>query len=297
MMVDNNKAFHITINTLLIILSLGCLLPFILLLMSSFTEESVLVREGYSFIPRGFSLAAYKYIFSSSGKILRGYGVTILITVVGTALSIFLTLLMAYPLSRKELPGKNIISFFIFFTMLFNGGLVPSYMMWSGTFQIKDTIWALLVPGLLMNAFYVIMMRSYFSTNIPDVLVEAARIDGANEFKILFSVVLPMAVPMIATLALLIGLGYWNDWQNGLYYITSRTELYSIQNILNRMLQDAQFLTSGQAGSNAAELAKNLPSVGIKMAVAVVAILPIMVIYPSMQKYLVKGITIGAVKG
>lgn len=296
-MVDNNKAFHITINTLLIILSLGCLLPFILLLMSSFTEESVLVREGYSFIPRGFSLAAYKYIFSSSGKILRGYGVTILITVVGTALSIFLTLLMAYPLSRKELPGKNIISFFIFFTMLFNGGLVPSYMMWSGTFQIKDTIWALLVPGLLMNAFYVIMMRSYFSTNIPDVLVEAARIDGANEFKILFSVVLPMAVPMIATLALLIGLGYWNDWQNGLYYITSRTELYSIQNILNRMLQDAQFLTSGQAGSNAAELAKNLPSVGIKMAVAVVAILPIMVIYPSMQKYLVKGITIGAVKG
>lgn len=296
-MVDNNKAFHITINTIMIILSLCCLLPFALLLMSSFTEESVLVREGYSFFPRGFSLAAYKYIFSGSGKILRGYGVTIFITAVGTSLSILLTLLMAYPLSRKELPGKNIISFFIFFTMLFNGGLVPSYMMWSGTFHIKDTIWALLVPGLLMNAFYVIMMRSYFSANIPDALVEAARIDGANEFKILFSVVLPMAVPMIATLALLIGLGYWNDWQNGLYYITSRTELYSIQNILNRMLQDAQFLTSGQAGSNASELARNLPSVGIKMAVAVVGILPIMVIYPFIQKYLVKGITIGAVKG
>jgi len=127
--------------------------------------------------------------------------------------------------------------------------------------------------------------------------IEAVRIDGANEFTILFSVAFPMTVSMIATLGLLVGLGYWNDWQNGLYYITSRTELYSVQNILNRMLQDAQFIASGQAGGNASEIARNMPSVGIKMAIAVAGIVPIFAIYPFIQKYLVKGITIGAIKG
>jgi putative aldouronate transport system permease protein len=296
-MVDNNKGFHLTINAIMLVLSLFCLLPFLLLLMSSITEEATLVTNGYSFFPKEFSFAAYRYIFTSSAKILRGYGVTIFITFLGTFCSIMLTTFLSYPLSRKDLPGRNFFSFMIFFTMLFNGGLVPSYMMWSNLFHIKNTIWALIVPSLLLNAFYVIMMRSYFTSNIPDALIEAAKIDGANELRILFSVVLPMAVPMIATLGLLVGLGYWNDWLNGLYYITDKTELYSIQNILNRMLADAQFLASGQAGSNAAELAKNTPSTSMKMAIAVVGILPIMVIYPFIQKYLVKGITVGAVKG
>ena len=296
-MVDNKKGFHITINIVMILLSLCCLLPFILLVVSSFTDEAALIRDGYSFFPGALSLDAYQYIFSGSAKILKGYGVTVFISIAGTAIGILMTILLAYPLSRKELPGRNWISFFIFFTMLFNGGLVPSYMIWSNTFHIRDTIWALLLPNLLMNAFNIIMMRNYLNANVPDEIIEAAKIDGANEFRILFKVVFPMSVPMVATLGLMVGLGYWNDWQNGLYYIASRTELYSIQNILNRMLQDAQFLASGQAGGNVGEMAASLPSVGIKMAIAVAGILPVMLIYPFVQRYLVKGITIGAVKG
>lgn len=296
-MVDNKKGFHITINLVMIILSLCCLLPFVLLVVSSFTEEAALIRDGYSFLPKAFSLDAYRYIFTGSAKILRGYGITVFISLAGTAAGILMTILLAYPLSRKELPGRNAIAFFIFFTMLFNGGLVPSYMIWSNTFHVRDTIWALLLPNLLMNAFNIIMMRNYLKANVPDEIIEAAKIDGAGEFKILFKVVFPMSVPMVATLGLMVGLGYWNDWQNGLYYIAGRTDLYSIQNILNRMLQDAQFIASGQAGGNVGEMAASLPSVGIKMAIAVAGILPVLMIYPFVQRYLVKGITIGAVKG
>ena len=139
-MVDNKKGFHITINIVMILLSLCCLLPFILLVVSSFTDEAALIRDGYSFFPKAFSLDAYLYIFSGSAKILKGYGITVFISIVGTAIGILMTILLAYPLSRKELPGRNWISFFIFFTMLFNGGLVPSYMIWSNTFHIRDTM-------------------------------------------------------------------------------------------------------------------------------------------------------------
>ena len=156
--------------------------------------------------------------------------------------------------------------------------------------------WALLVPSLLLNGFYVIMMRTYFTTNIPDAVIEAARIDGAGEWRTLIQIVLPMSVPMVATMALLIGLSYWNDWRNGFYYLT-KSELFSIQNILNRMLQDVQFLKSGAGGANASEIAATLPSTGIKMAIAVVGALPVLIVYPFFQRYFVKGITIGAVKG
>ena len=296
-MVDNSKGFHLVNNLIMILLSACCLLPFILLLVSSLTEESVLIRNGYSFFPEMLSLDAYRYIFSGTSKIIKGYGVTIFVSLLGTVTGIMMTVLLAYPLSRKELPGKNIILFLIFFTMLFNGGLVPSYMIWSNVFHVRDTIWALLLPNLLMNAFNVFMMKNYLNANIPDGVIEAARIDGAGELTILIKIVFPMSVPMIATLGLMVGLGYWNDWQNGLYYIIGRTDLYSIQNILNRMLQDAQFLSSGQAGGNVGGMAASLPRVGIKMAIAVVGILPVLAIYPLIQKYLVKGITIGAVKG
>ena len=296
-MVDNHKGFQVFVNVIMILLAAICLLPFILLFISSITNESALISNGYSFFPKELSFDAYTYLFTSSSKIIKGYGVTRFVTTVGTTIGILLTILLAYPLSRKELPGRNIIAFIIFFTMLFNGGLVPSYMMWSNLFQIKNTIWALIIPTLLMNPFYIIMMRTYFVTNIPEEVIEAARIDGASEFRILVDIVMHLSVPMVATLGLLVGLGYWNDWQNGLYYITNKTDLFSIQNSLNRMLQDVQFLTSGSAGSNVADLAKNIPSIGIKMAIAVIAILPIMVIYPFFQKYFVKGITVGAVKG
>ncbi|MDL2233818.1 carbohydrate ABC transporter permease [Ruminococcaceae bacterium OttesenSCG-928-L11] len=295
-MFTHNKAFQVGANFIMILLSLTCILPFILLISASITNESSLLMNGYAFFPQEISWDAYKFLLYDSSSIVRGYGITIFVTAVGTTANLLLTILLAYPLSRPDLPGKNTFSFLVYFTMLFNGGLVPSYIMWTQAFHIKNTIWALIVPSLMLNAFYVIMMRTYFTSNIPNEIIEAARIDSAGEMRILFTVVLPMSLPMIATLCLMVGLGYWNNWTNGLYYLTD-SSLFSIQNILNRMLQDAQFLASGMAGEAAAELAAQLPTTGIRMGVAVLGALPIMLIYPFFQKYFVKGITIGAVKG
>ena len=216
-------------------------------------------------------------------------------TLLGTVLNLMLTTLFAYPLSRKDLPGKTVISFILFFTMLFNVGLVPSYIMWTQLFHIKNTFWALLVPNLMMGAFNVIMMRTYFASNIPTELIDAAKIDGSGEYGILARIILPMAKPILSTLALLVGLGYWNDWLNGLYYV-NQDRLYSIQVLLNRMLMDTQFLMSSAAQKMSVDTSQ-LPSTGIKMAIAVMGILPVLVVYPFLQKYLVQGITIGAVKG
>ncbi len=293
-MVESNKTFKIVSNIVMILLCLFCIFPFVLLFMSSVTDEQTLIHDGYTFFPKKFSLDAYKYLFSGTTKVLRGYLITVSVTVIGTICNLTLTTLMAYPLSRKDLPHRNFFSFMVFFTMLFNGGLVPSYIMWSQLFHIKNTMFALIIPNLMLNAFYIIMMRTYFTTNIPDAVIEAARIDGGGEFYILFKIVLPMSVPMIATLSMLVGLMYWNDWTNGLYYITD-DKLFSIQNVLNRMLADIQFLKS-----NSSDLSSNvgqLPSIGIKMAVAVLGVLPIMAIYPFFQKYFIKGISVGAVKG
>lgn len=281
----------------MVVLALCCILPFILLIMSSLTEEQELIRSGYSLIPKKFSLESYLYMFRSSNKIFRAYGVTILSTLVGTVCGLSMTILMAYPLSRRDLPGRNIMAFYVFFTMLFSGGLVPTYIMYTRYIAISNTIWALILPSLLVNAFYVIMMRTYFTTNIPDAVVEAARIDGAGEWRILLTIVIPMSVPMVATMTLLIGLSYWNDWKNGLYYLQRNKSLYSIQVLLNDMLRDVQALKSGLDAASAAEITQNMPSVGIKMAIAVIGVLPVLIVYPFFQKYFVKGITIGAVKG
>ena len=191
------------------------------------------------------------------------------------------------------MPGRNVFSFFIFFTMLFNGGLVPTYIMWTQVFHIKNTLFALIVPGLLMNAFNVIMMRTYLTTNIPEEVIEAAKADGAGEFRILLQIVVPMAKPILATLTLLIGLGYWNDWLNGLYYITDDS-LFSIQVLLKKMLDNVEMIRNA-ASSGAA--AMQMPSTSIRMAVAVIGALPILMVYPFFQKYFVKGIIVGAVKG
>lgn len=297
-MVDRSKTFQIIANAVMILLVLFCLVPFALLIVSSITKETSLVKYGYSFIPREIDLAAYKYLLVDSTDIIRGYGISALVTVVGTICNLTITTLFAYPLSRKDLPARNALAFFLFFTMLFNGGLVPSYIMWTQTFHIKNILAALLFPSLMMNAFYVIMMRTYFTTNIPDAVIEAARIDGAGELRILSQVVMPMSIPIIATLALLAGLAYWNDWLNGLYYI-SDDRLFSIQVLLNRMLLDVQFLMSNSDAAKSLQQNEEfvLPSTGIRMAVAVMGALPILVVYPFFQKYFVKGIVIGAVKG
>ena len=295
-MVSTKKGGQIAMHIIGILLCIACVAPFILLIPSSLTEEATLVKNGYSFFPQVWSLESYAYISRKAAVIFRAYGITVLVTVVGTVSSLFMTLLFAYPLSRKELPFRNVLAFFVFFTMLFNGGLIPTYLMYTGTFHIKNTIWALLIPSLLMNAFYVIMMRSFFTANIPDSLIEAARIDGAGEYRILFKIVLPLSLPMIATLALMVGLGYWNDWLNGLYYLTDEN-LFSIQNVLNKMVSDVQFLKTNQTTVTSAVDVSKLPSVGIRMAIAVIGVIPILVVYPFFQKYFVKGIVVGGVKG
>lgn len=295
-MVQKDKLQQTLMHIFMIALVLCSVLPFLLMVSASFTEEATLARDGYRFIPEKFSLETYTYLFKSANTIAKGYLMTIIVTVIGTTLNIMITILYAYPLSRKDLPFRGALSFFLFFTMLFNGGLVPTYMMYANTFHIKNTIWALIVPGLMMNAFYVIMMRSFFTANIPDALIEAAKLDGASEMKVLLKVVLPLSKPMMATLILMVGLNYWNDWQNGLYYVNDQ-HLYTIQMILNNMINNIQFL-SKNASMFGADVAKlNLPTVGIRMGIAVIAVLPIMVIYPFLQKYFVKGIVIGGVKG
>lgn len=291
-MIENRKGYDIVIHTIMIVFCILCLAPFVLLVSASFTKESVLLADGYFFWPREFSTEAYRFLLSSS-SIFRAYGVTILVTVIGVVAGVLVTTLVAYPLSIPDIPGKRIISFMIFFTMLFSGGLVPSYMMWTQTFHIKNTLAALIFPSLLTNGFTIMMMRTYFQTNIPGEILESARIDGANEWYILFKVVLPMSLPILATVGIMTGITYWNDWSNNLYYITE-PELNSIQGLLNRMLNNAQYMK--QLAARGAQDTGS-PTASVRMAVVVLGTVPIMCVYPFFQKYFAKGMTIGAVKG
>lgn len=209
-MVDKGKTFQVAANLIMIVLTLFCLLPFLLLIISSITQENALVRNGYSFFPEQIDFAAYKYLLVDSTSIVRGYILSAFVTVTGTVANLAVTTLFAYPLSRRDLPGRAFISFFLFFTMLFNGGLVPSYIMWTQTFHIKNTIAALLFPNLMMGAFYVIMMRTYFTTNIPEAVIEAARIDGAGELKIFWRIVMPNVKPAWLTTMIFVFQTIWN---------------------------------------------------------------------------------------
>lgn len=280
-------------NIILTVLSLMALLPFVLLIIASFTDNTVAVKEGYSYFPSKWSLDAYAYIWRNAAMIVRAYGVTIAVTVIGTAAGLVITALYAYMLSKKGLPGRKLLIFFVILTMLFNGGLVPTYLVYSNMLHIKDTLWALIVPTLLMNGFNVILIKNYFENNIPGELYESARIDGAGEWFIFSKIAMPLSRPILATVGLLMGIAYWNDWQNGLYYLND-TSLYSIQNILNQINQNISYLaSSGVSGVSMADL----PTTTIRMAIAFVGILPIVIAYPFFQKNFAKGITMGSVKG
>ena len=291
-----DKIFTIVGHIVMIILSVLALAPFILLVSGSFTENNAAIKYGYQFWPKEFSLEAYEYIAVQWQQIGKAYLMTIIVTVLGTALALLLISMLAYGLSKREIPGMKILTLLIVFTMLFNGGVVASYMVYTQMFHIKDTIWALIFPNLLMNAFSVILVKNYMQSSIPGELMEAAEIDGASQFSVLFKIVLPLSKPILATIGLLSAVGYWNDWTNGLYYITD-SSLYTIQLLLNEMNSNIQFLTSNAASLASGMSTANIPSASIRMAIAVVAILPIIVAYPFFQKYFAKGITMGAVKG
>lgn len=282
----------------MIILSLLAIVPFALLVISSFTDNSTLIANGYSFLPAKWSTYAYEYIFKTGNSIVHAYGVSLSLTAVGTAISLSITTLLAYALSKSDLPGRRIMLFMVVFTMLFNGGLVPTYIIYTNVLNVKNTFWALLIPGLLMNGFNVMLMKSYFCSSLPGEILDAAYIDGAGEFQTFASIAVPLSKPIIATIGLFNGIAYWNDWMNGYIYLTKRTDLYSVQNLLNRMMQNIQYLSQNSAHIQDASVGlASIPSVSVRMAMATVGVLPILIIYPFVQGNFVKGITLGGVKG
>ena len=290
------KSFRRFSTIVLTVLTILTLLPIILIVISSVTDEKVLLTSGYTYFPSRLSLDSYYYMVRQGPTILRAYGITVLVTVLGTLGSILLTTSLAYPMSRKDFRWHNTLSFLVFFTMLFNGGVVSAYIMWSTIFGIKDTILALILPNYLVTAFNVFLVRNYYSNSIPTALIESAKIDGAKETTIFFRIMLPLAVPVLATVALFTGLTYWNDWTNGLYYITN-PELFGIQNLLIRIMNNIQFLKSSSNTALLGTQTVELPGTSVRMAMAVIGILPILIVFPFVQTYFVKGVVLGAVKG
>ena len=289
-----SKTFNRVSTAILTVMVTLTLLPILLIIIASFTKESALLQNGYSFLPKEWSLDAYYYIIKQGSVILRAYGVSVLVTAVGTVASVLITTTLAYPMARQSFPYRNALSFFVFFTMLFSGGIVPSYIMWTNYFHIKNTIWALIVPNYLVSAFNVILVKNFYSNNIPASLIEAAQLDGATEMQIFRKLVFPMARPVVATISLFTGLCYWNDWTNGLYYVDNQ-KLYSIQLLLMKIMNNIEALKANANLMGAG--AVSLPGTSVRMAIAFIGILPILIVYPFVQKYLVEGVVIGAVKG
>ena len=286
--------FAVISYTLIALFALACVIPFYLIIVGSFTSEHSILTEGYSFLVTAdrFSLAGYDTALKNPMEILRAYGVTIFVTVLGTVLSIFLMTMTGYVLSRKDFPWKNGFSFFFFFTTLFNGGLVPWYLLCTQTFQFNNKLYALIIPGLF-SVWNMIIAKS-FMKGIPYEMVEAAKVDGAGDFCIYYKIMIPRAKPLIATLGLFTALAYWNDWYNCMLFINDNrfwNLQYTLQNILNssEALKRIAALTGQQV--------QQLPSESMKMAMTVIATGPIILLYPFLQKYFVKGLTIGAVKG
>ncbi|MGI6325947.1 MAG: carbohydrate ABC transporter permease [Saccharofermentanales bacterium] len=288
----SDKIVKTLANLVMIVLSAGALLPFVVLFMASISDNDLIVRLGYTIWPRGFSLEAYAYIFDNISVIGRAYLITVFVTIVGTFVSLLVTNTAAYALSHDRMPLRRVLMFYIVFTMLFNGGLVPTYYVYSQIVQIRNTLPALIVPNLLCSAFNVILVRNYYRFSIPSTILDSARIDGAGEFRIFLRIMLPLSLPITATVGLLTAIIYWNDWQNGLYYL-SGPEYFSIQQVLRVMSTDLMFLANNSTNTG---VTRNLPLSTIRMAIAAIGIIPLLLVFPFFEKYFVKGITIGAVK-
>jgi len=294
MRTKSDKRWSLAGNILMSILSVLAIAPFVLLIIASFTDEGATLRNGYSYIPEKWSLAAYEYIATQWHMIGRAYLVTIVVTIMGTFIHITISAMLGYVLSIKELPARRVILFALTFTMLFNGGLTSTYIMYTQVFNIKNTIFGLLVPGLLMNAYNVMMFRNYFEHSIPPSLMEAAKIDGATEMQVFRKLIIPLSLPMVATVGLMVALMYWNDWMNGIYYLSTNSPLQSIQTILNRVNENIKFLQQNNIGIKVSE--GDLPSATIRMAIATIGIVPILGLYPIFQRWFIKGMMVGAVK-
>lgn len=273
--------------------SLACLLPFLLVLGTSLTAEASIKKFGFNFWPREFSTFAYKIVFENPNLILGSYLVTIGITVVGTVLGLFLVAMTGYALQRPDFHYRNRISFFIYFTTLFSGGLVPFYLLMTQYLSLKDNYLAVLLPGLL-SPFLIIMMKSFVSS-IPHAITESAKIDGAGDFTIFIKLILPMTTPALATIGLFIALGYWNEWYNSMLFLSPDMDYRPLQLFLYNVVTSADFIRNSAASSNVQ--LRDVPLESMKMATAIVATGPVILLYPFVQRYFIKGITVGAVKG
>ncbi|MCP1132061.1 carbohydrate ABC transporter permease [Paenibacillus polysaccharolyticus] len=290
-----SAAWNVMMNIIAGLFALICVFPFIFVVIISFTDEKVLARDGYRLIPAEWSFAAYQFVWQSGDTLLRAYGVTILVTVLGTIISLVLMSLYAYAISRKSFRYRRFFSIFAILTMLFNGGMIPTYMVVSQLLGMKDTIWALILP-LAMNAFYIMILRTFYSTSVPDAIIESARIDGAGEFYTFLKIVIPLSLPGLATIGLFSTLGYWNDWFNALLYIDS-PNLVPLQSMLMRIESSIQFIQQNSANSSMSLAAmQSIPQDTSRMAMVVLATLPIIFAYPFFQRYFVQGLTVGAVK-
>ncbi|RUS43278.1 carbohydrate ABC transporter permease [Cohnella sp. AR92] len=295
---DISTPANTAINVFFWIYSAICIIPLVLVLVVSFTDEKTVLLHGYSLFPHKLSLSAYDFLLNDWLNVVRSYGISILVTVVGTIVSLLVMAMFAYPISRRDFKHRGLFSFLMVFTILYNAGLVPFYMMYTQYLHLQNSILALMIP-YIVQAFFVLVLRTFFTNSVPVELIESAKIDGAGEWRIFAQIVLPLSLPVLASVGLLCTLNYWNDWWLSMLFINDNVHI-NIQYRMYKALQDLQFLSSNST-AYAAILAQNpnfqLPSETVRMAMAVVGIGPIVFAYPFFQRYFVQGLTVGAVKG
>ncbi|MFD0670974.1 carbohydrate ABC transporter permease [Cohnella sp. GCM10027633] len=279
------------IHALLVGFGLFCLLPMLLVLMISITSEEAIRMNGYSLFPESLSLAAYKLLFNETSTMVRSYGISVFVTAAGSLLAVAITAMAAFTLSNHSVRYRNRLALFFFFTMIFNGGIVPWYMICK-QLGLSNNVLALLIPNLLFSAFNLFLTRN-FMQSLPPALIESAKIDGANDLRIAFGIIFPLCKPVLATIALFYGLAYWNDWWNAIMLVDNQN-LYPVQYFLFKIQSDIRMLTEIQGVANAGAI---LPAESSKMATAIVTIGPIVLMYPYLQRYFVRGLIIGSIKG
>ncbi|KRE44889.1 carbohydrate ABC transporter permease [Paenibacillus sp. Soil522] len=288
---SSDRLLKAIIYVLLTIFAIYCVIPFVTVISSSLSAESAILRDGYSIWPREFSLAAYNLIFKDD-TIYRAYGVTIFVTMVGTALAMLVTCALAYPLSIRALKFKNGINFYIYFTMLFHGGLVANYLLISKYLGMRDSIWVLIIPALI-SPWNMFLMRNFFKS-VDESLAESAKIDGANDIYIFYKIVLPISMPAIATVGLFYAMGFWNKWFEAMLFISDENK-FPLQYLVMRIMNNADFANQLSAKISLPNYV--VPTLSTRLATTVVTIGPIIFLYPFLQKYFVKGLMVGAVKG
>lgn len=285
------------LGVLLGIYTLFCLLPIVLVFVVAFSNEKSIVSNGFSYFPQELSLEGFRYVFKYGTQLAVSYGVTIFITVVGTLMGLLVMSLLGYGLSRRDFRLRRALSIYVMIPMLFSGGQLASYVIFTTVYKMKDSIWLLILP-LMVTTMNVIILRTYIQMSIPDELMESARIDGASEYRSFFQIVLPLMKPALASVGFMMATAYWNDWQNALLYITSESKT-PLQLLLVRIQKNIEFLLNNKNVTGSALLAMQtgVPQYSCIMATVITVVGPIMIVYPFFQKYFVKGLTIGSVKG